>query len=279
MPAETIKGAVERQNPDAPAAKPSPSKLIANYRSDFATIVPSHVDADAFVRVAQGVMRRADKKLLQAAYASPASLMAALLDCAQLGLRPGDTYHLVPIGGKVVGIPDYTGEIELMYRTSVVASVKAEIVYSNDGFDYRPDMDRPHHEVDWWAEEGERGVMVGVYAYAIFTNGATSRVVVMNKAEVYKHRDASAGHKSPESGWNKWEPAMWLKTAIKQLRKWVPTSPEYMEQALRAQNAAEIAERRGLPVHITGVEAPEGPPLPTDESEPIDGELVDATPE
>lgn len=272
-----ISAAVEKRRE---AARYSTAQ-IERYKNEFAQVVPSHVSPDAFVRLAQGAVRRADQRLMEAITANPGSLMTALLDCAQLGLRLGDTYHLTPRGGKqpgVVGIVDYTGEIELMYRTGVVASVKCELVREKDRFEFAPGrMDRPNHEVDWF---GERGDKLGGYAYAIFNTGALSRVVVMSKEEIAKHKAMAQGTDRSDSPWVRWEDAMWLKTLVHQVRKWAPSSPEYLAQALRAQKASEIAEEHELPVNITGITrevegADEGLPLPN-ESEPIDAELVDS---
>src|SRR6266704_488369 len=229
---QTVSNAVAKRD-DGPGA------LIAQYKADFATVLPSHIKPDTWVRVAQGLLRR-DAKLATAAGNNPGSFLSALLECARLGLEPGDTFHLAPIGGEIVGITDYTGEIELIYRAQAVSSVKAEIVYSRDTFVYRPDMERPHHDVDWF---GDRGDMIGAYAYGIFKDGATSRVVVMSKKEIEKVKAVNKLNASnrADNPWVKWTDRMWLKTVVKQLSKWVPSSPEYLEHALRAQVAVEQA--------------------------------------
>lgn len=241
-----------------------PGALIKRYEGDFATVLPSHVRPDTFVRLSQGLLRRNDQ-LRKVAEQNPRSFMAALLDCARLGLEPGDTYHLVPFGNEIVGIADYTGEIELIYRAGAVSSVKAEIVYENDTFVYRPDMDRPEHEVDWFAN---RGAMKGVYAYAIMKDGATSRVVVMNETEINKIKAVSKTASRKDSPWQVWPDRMWLKTAVHQLQKWVPTSAEYITAQLSAVAKAQTAV------------APTGEPLPppnvdVDTGEVHEGEVVE----
>lgn len=245
MTAQSVSNAVaKREN--------GPQNLIVQYKQDFATVLPSHIKADTWVRVAQGLLRR-DDKLATAATNNPGSFLSALLECARLGLEAGDTFHLVPIGGEIVGITDYTGEIELIYRAQAVSSIKAEVVYSGDMFVYSPDMERPEHKVDWF---GERGEMIGAYAYAVMKDGATSRVVVMSKKQIDQVKAVNRANASnrADSPWVKWTDRMWLKTVVKQLSKWVPSSPEYLEQALRAQAAAER------------VEATLPPPLPVDVS-------------
>jgi recombination protein RecT len=241
-----------------------PEAMIKEYRSDFATVLPSHIKPDTWVRLAQGLLRR-DKKLATAAANNPGSFLSALLECARLGLEPGDTFHLVPFGNQITGITDYTGEIELIYRAQAVASIKAEVVYSNDTFDYSPDMDRPKHKADWF---GDRGKMIGAYAYGIFKDGATSRVVVMNKTQIDQVKAVSKTANQADSPWNKWPDRMWLKTVVKQLAKWVPSSPEYLEHALRAAQAAEHvpAGIRAEPVDVSHLEEmrPDDPDLTVD---------------
>jgi recombination protein RecT len=250
----TVSNAVAQQDKSAGA-------LIKRYEADFATVLPTHVRPDTFVRLSQGLLRR-DDKLRAVADHNPGSFMAALLDCARLGLEPGDTYHLVPFGNEIVGIPDYTGEIELIYRAGAVSSVKAEIVYEKDTFIYRPDMERPEHEVDWFT--GDRGDMIGVYAYAVMKDGATSRVVVMNRADIDKIKAVSKTANRSDSPWKQWPDRMWLKTAVHQLQKWVPTSAEYITAQLAAVAKAQ------------NVAAPTGEPLPPPNVDTETGEIHDA---
>jgi recombination protein RecT len=248
----------------------SPAALIQRYQNDFATVLPSHVRPETCVRLAQGALRR-NATLEQAARANPGSLLAALLDAARLGLEPGtEQYYLVPYKDRgrpiVQGVPGYQGEIELMYRAGAVSSVVVEVVRRNDVFRYQPGRDeRPHHEVDWFG--GERGELIGVYAYAAMTDGATSKVVVLNRQDVEAARASSASFRSkPEaSPWTTHEEAMWLKTAAHRLRKWVPTSAEYRRELARAAaEAVRVAGERDMP-----------PPVMDEDL--VDGEVVEET--
>lgn len=247
----------------------TPAALVERYSKDFATVLPTHIKPETFVRLAQGLLRR-DAKLAEAAAANPGSFLVALLDAARLGLEPGtEQYHLVhyKIKGRptVQGIPGYQGEIELMYRAGAVASVVVELVKTGDDFQYVPGVDeRPKHKVDWF---GERGDLIGVYAYAVMDNGATSKVVVLNRHDVEAARASSASWRSNKdaSPWTTHTEAMWLKTAAHRLRKWVPTSAEYRREIARASAEAQrVAVDR---------EAPDLPPVDV-----VDGELVDDWP-
>lgn len=240
MSTQTVTDAVAKRD-DSPVA------LIARYQDDFGTVLPSHIPPATFVRLAQGALRR-NATLERAARSNPGSFLAALLDAARLGLEPGtEQYHLVPYGNEVQGIVGYQGVVELIYRAGAVSSVIVEAVREKDAFTYRPGDGRPQHGVDWF---GERGKLVGVYAYAVMTDGATSKVVVLGRSDIEAARASSASYKrKPEtSPWTTHEEAMWLKTAALRLRKWVPTSAEYRREILRANALAQhVAEQRDLP--------------------------------
>ncbi len=255
---ETVSTAVARKDT-------GPMAVVTQSAGWLGGLLPSHVDGGSFVSLAKAHLRK-DAKLMQAATRDPSGYMMALTECARLGLVPGDTFHIVPFkrkGGGVdfTGIVDYTGEIELIYRAGAVASVKAEIVYERDSFEFRPDMDRPVHAPDWFADRGD---MVGVYAYAVMKDGSTSRVVVMSRDEVMRIKAVSKTAGFSDSPWQVWEDRMWLKTAIHQLTKWVPTSAEYRREQLRAAVEADNL-RDHPPATVTS------PPA----EDVVDGELVD----
>lgn len=222
----------------------TPTQLIAQHSNDLASVLPSHVKAPVWIRVAQGAVRR-DPKLLEAATESPATLMVALLNAARLGLEPGtEEFYLTPrkVKGRmeILGIVGYQGIVEMIYRAGAVASVIAECVYEHDGFDYQPGRDDlPRHTIDWDATD--RGKLRLVYAYARLRSGSVSKVVVLNRAEIMKIKASSQGSNSEYSPWQTNEPAMWLKSAVRQLRKWVPTSAEFRDQLrIDAQGVARV---------------------------------------
>lgn len=247
-----------------------PRAMIAEYRSDFAAVLPSHIKPATWVRIAQGALKKGKMEgrrfqLEIAAENNPGAFLSALLDAARLGLEPGtEEYYLTPrkVKGRleILGIVGYQGIIELMYRAGAVQSVVAEIVYGNDRFDFNPGRDEiPTHVIDWDSED--RGPARLVYAFARMKTGGYSKVVVLNKAAVAKIKKSSQGADSDYSPWKTNPDAMWLKSAVRQLRKWVPTSSEYITEQIRAAKAAD--EPR-----------PEAP-AQTEASEFVEAEIVD----
>ncbi|MGH6691715.1 MAG: recombinase RecT, partial [Gammaproteobacteria bacterium] len=79
------------------------------------------------------------------------------------------------------------------------------------------------------------------------------------------------GSDSDYSPWKTDEPAMWLKSAIRQLQKWVPTSAEYIREQLRA--VRDVAAETPQPA------VPPPPGVDAATGEIVDGELVDVFPD
>ena len=132
----TVSTDVQQRGPARPA------ELVQQYQGDFAVVLPSHIKADTWCRVAIGALRR-DPKLEEAARNNPAAFLGALLDAARRGLEPGtEQYYLVPQKNKgrleVRGNVGYQGVIELIYRAGAVSSVIVEAVRENDKFAYVP---------------------------------------------------------------------------------------------------------------------------------------------
>jgi recombination protein RecT len=260
----------------------SPGSMVEQYAAEYAALVPSHVNAEQWVRLAVGAIR-GNRDLEQAAQNDVGVFLRELKTAARLGLEPGtEQFYLTPRkskahrGQKIIkGIVGYQGIIELIYRAGAVSSVVVETVRGADSFRYVIGRDeRPVHDVNWFG--GDRGDLVGVYAYAVMKDGATSKVVILNRAQVMDAKAKSDGRNSDFSPWNTNEEAMWLKTAARRLAKWVPTSAEFMREQLRAQAevAAELPAGFAPPLPPPSVDIPDEGDESDDEG-PIDAEFVD----
>lgn len=301
---ETVGKALEQKAPSA-------GGLVRSY-SDFLTpVLPSHVKPEMWLRLAQSALRKGKKEMAMiggqkvvgtqlelAALSNPASLGAALTEAARLGLEPGtEQFYLTPrkVKGQleILGIVGYQGHIELMYRAGAIASVVVECVYANDVFVWRPGaldgniparwegpQKRPFHDIDW--DSDDRGALRLVYAYAEMVTGATSKVVVLNGKAIERIKKSSQGADSNYSPWKQHEEAMWMKSAARQLAKWVPTSAEYIREQLRAEAVVAAEQRPEVPaapeqvknLGSAWVEA-QGDPEQFEDEDVIDGEVVD----
>lgn len=230
-------GEVARQSEDQHKL----SDVVAQRTKDFALVLPTHIRAETFVRLAQGALRK-NQKLREHAMANPNSFLSALMEAARLGHEPGtDRYALLPITEKgqpeILGIEQYQGEIQRFYRGGMVANVEAQVVFDNDEYDFvRGVHPIPVHKWPKFANEKDRGKPIGVYAYSKLINGSYSRVVEMAEDEVMKHRAVARTKVVWDGAW--WK-SMWLKTAIHELEKWLPASSEYQRQVTESLAASE----------------------------------------
>lgn len=272
----------------------SPAALIRKYSTDFATVLPTHIKPATWVRLAEGALRKGKRinapnpravdhanhgkfELEVAAANNPGAFLASLLDAARLGLTPGsEEYYLTPrrVGGKdgkleILGIVGYQGYVELMYRAGAVASVVVQVVRENDEYRYQRGIDRlPVHRFKPFAREAERGPLIGVYAYAEMKDGAVSQVVELNQDDIDRIKRVNPASGGDYSPWTNWEASMWMKSAARQLRKWVPTSAEFRMELARA--AAEVQRVVAEPHMPPGAGQPQG--------DAIEGEWVDDAP-
>ena len=265
---ETVTTAVAR-------VEHGPRQMIEQYRSDFAAVLPTHIKPATWVRVAQGALKRGKKEgnrfvLEIAAENNPAAFLAALLDAARQGLEPGtEQFYLTPrkVKGRweVLGITGYQGHIELIYRAGAVSSVVAEVVRENDEYHYERGVDlKPIHRFPPFAGQSTRGKLIGAYAYAVMKDGAISRVVEIGQDDIDRIKKSATGADSEYSPWQTNEAAMWLKSAVRQLQKWVPTSPEFIREQLRA-----VRDVQNEPTK------PTAPAVNEDTGEVYDGEIVE----
>lgn len=275
---QTVSQAVEQR-------QASPTDLIRRYSSDFATVLPSHINAATWIRLAEGALRKGARiknekdpnfgkfELEIAAKNNTGAFMAALLDAARLGLEPGtEQYYLTPrkVGGRseILGIVGYQGHIELMYRAGAVTAVTADVVREADEYRYQRGIDMlPVQRFKPFARDAERGQLIGVYAYARMLGGEVSRIVELNRDDIARIRKSSASANSDSSPWNNHEVAMWLKSAVRQLQKWVPTSAEFRRELARAAGEARRV--------ATAPDAPAGADAPQDDFIDGDFEAVD----
>lgn len=268
---------------------PKAGALVAQYKQDFITVLPSHLRGDTWVRVAQGALKRGKKvqgdpagrtELEVAATNNPAAFLSAVLDAARLGLEPGtEQFYLTPrkVKGRleILGIVGWQGYVELMYRAGAVTSVVAEVVREHDAFRYRRGVDEvPQHDFPPFAGESTRGKLVGVYAYARMTSGAVSRVITLGDDDIARIKKSSQGADSEYSPWVQHTESMWLKSAVRQLAKWVPTSAERVvpAQPVKVDSARDDAPSLSLPAPAGGLDEQH---VDYDTGEITDAELVD----
>jgi recombination protein RecT len=239
----TVRGAVAQRQQE-----PRPITLAKSYKSDLAQVLPQHIESKAFIGAAIGALRK-NPDLMTAAENAPGAFMDALMECASLGHVPGGKeFYLTARRSKhhnnqpiIHGMEGYRGVIERMYRSGAVASVIVREVCQGDDFRFVEGVDEvPQHNADWFGgDRNDPNKIIGGYAYARLTTGATSRVVVLSRADFEKAKKDSDAGRNDVGPWKDHYRAMCWKTLAHRLEPWVPTSAEYRREALRATAEAD----------------------------------------
>lgn len=223
------------------------------------SILPKHMTADRMCRLALMAATR-NPKLAECVETDKGktSILIAILNAGQLGIEiNGRDGHLVPFQNRrgnymeCVFIPDYKGLIQLAYQSGVVESIEAHAVYERDLFQYQFGSDSFVKHVP--SDEDNPGELK--YAYACFRmKGGGSGFVVLNKRQVM-NRKSSSKKSGEDSIWQQHPEAMWAKSAVRELAKWMPQLPgldkfakavEYEAQQ-DASGAARIIDGEAVP--------------------------------
>ncbi|CAA0129282.1 Protein RecT [Mycolicibacterium vanbaalenii] len=244
--------------------QPTLAQLIKQMEPEIAKALPSHMKPERMARIATTVLRQTPAL----ARCTPESFLGALLTASQLGLEPGPIgeSYFVPFGRDVTFIPGYRGLIKLARNSGQLVDIWAEIVYSNDEFDYTLGL---HRDLKHVPAKGDRGEPTHVYAAAELKDGGHP-FVVMTTAEVDAIRKRSRA--SSNGPWVTDWAAMARKTAVKQLSKWLPLSAEFnaasvLDGAVRTDLKSQVidvapdydVDGEVMPDDQPAVEAPKQP--------------------
>jgi recombination protein RecT len=211
--------------------------------------LPRHMTAERMARIATTEMRKVPKL----AQCDPMSFLGAVIQCAQLGLEPGNALghaYILPFDKrqKINGqwqtvateaqvIIGYRGMIDLARRSGQIVSIEARAVYEGDEFECSLGLEsKLTHKPDWQNPNRSRPELLRfVYAVAKLKDGGI-QFDVMSRAEVDGIRARS---KSADNGpWVTDYAAMALKSVVRRLFKFLPVSIE-MQQAVGLDEQAE----------------------------------------
>ena len=194
----------------------------------------------------------------------PATVLGAVLRCAQVGLPPNDgrnLAHVIPRGGKAEFQLGYGGVIELARRAVPGIKFAGRPVYPNDDFslDYgRPDALR--HEPHWARGMDRGGEPVAWYVRAEWPDGYVD-VFGLDRAGVERHR----GFSKQADGimWTQAYDAAALKSVVLEMRRWLPSSAQ-LAVAIASDETVIDVEDAGTIIHAVDVDEL---PAPTDDQE------------
>lgn len=155
------------------------------------------------------------------------SLLAEIMSAAELKLslnsRLGQAY-LVPYKNNATLIVGYKGYIDLFYRHELSKALYAERVYRNDRFSITFGSDRRIEHVP--CIDGDRGDIIGYYAYASTTRGQ-EQIYFMSHYEMVKFKDSTKNTQF-SNFWRDHFDEMALKTVIRRVLTYMPKSIEFM---------------------------------------------------
>lgn len=211
--------------------------------------LPRHMTPERLARIVTTEIRKTPKL----AECTPVSFFGAVIQCAQLGLEPGNALghaYILPYDKRVMEgnqwktayteaqlIIGYRGMIDLARRSGQIISIDARAVYEGDKFDCRLGLD-PHieHEPDWNnANRADPAKLQFVYAVAKLKDGGI-QFDVMSRAEIDAIRARSKA--SGNGPWKTDYSAMALKTVVRRLFKFLPVSIE-IQMAVGLDERAE----------------------------------------
>lgn len=229
----------------------------AKVQAQLRAALPRHMTPERMARIATTEMRKVPKL----AQCDPMSFLGAVIQCAQLGLEPGNALghaYILPFEKRrKVGnqwqterveaqvIIGYRGMIDLARRSGQIVSIDARAVYEGDHFDCKLGLDaRLEHEPDWQnPNRSAPDKLRFVYAVAKLKDGGI-QFDVMSRAEVDGVRARS---KSADNGpWVTDYSAMALKTVVRRLFKFLPVSIEIQTAVgLDEQAEAGVSQQNG----------------------------------
>lgn len=234
--------------------------LLKQSMGEIDRALPKHMTAERMTRIALTCFRMTPKL----ADCAPHSVIAAVMQAAQMGLEPGvgGQCYLIPYGNECTLVPGWQGLVDLVSRAGR-ASCWTGAVYAGDEFDYALG-DRPFIKHKPIGEE-DPAKMTHVYAVGR-VNGSEWPII-----EVWPIKKARAHF----ARWNKVGGRHYAhkhfdmyarKVALLQVIKYLPKSIE-LRDAIALDTLAERNKPQGLVDPFSVIEGTWAPVVPGDDDE------------
>jgi len=222
---------------DAPRGAQPPAKrdpeppifgLLRQMGTQISAALPRHLTPERFARMCFTTLRTTPKL----AECDIRSVLAAIMEFAQLGIEPGTPLGhgwIIPFGRYAQVIVGYKGFVHLAFRSDVI--IVAETVYTKDEFAYQPsNVKEPiFHR---YSDDDDRGELRYSYSLAQFPNGRLSyrlcTLADIKKAQQYSQAFKQGKRDSP---WFTNPDPMWRKTAIRRHSAVLPLNAEFVRAA------------------------------------------------
>lgn len=256
MATEAVKPAEGKALTRVQAQRMTLRNLFETQKPELRKLLPRGMDLDRLERMALTECVK-NPALLEC---TAESWALAMQTCAQQGLYPDSALgymYLIPrnnskkVGNEwkkfneVTAQRGYQGDIQLARNTGEIADIYAEVVYTKDTYKVTKGLNRDIvHEP---AEDDDPGELRAVYAVAKLKSGEVA-FVTLRRSDVMRHKASAQGTDRADGPWKAHEAAMWKKTAIHELFKWLPKASEKMDNAVRS-----ITGEGSAPIDVTAI--------------------------
>lgn len=237
--------------------KKSPAGELAAFlaspgmKSQLAAALPRHMTPERMARIVTTEVRKTPQLLK----CERNSFLGAVIQCAQLGLEPGNSLghaYILPFekrekrNGQWVTVRTdaqliigYRGMIDMARRSGQIISISARAVRLGDEFNYRFGLEEDVTHVP--SDEAGDAAITHVYAVARLRDGGV-QFEVMSRQQI---EAVQAQSKSKDSGpWKTHWEEMAKKTVIRRLFKYLPVSVE-IQRAVTLDESAEAGVSQG----------------------------------
>jgi recombination protein RecT len=261
------------EDPNTAVAKANgdeqPKQTVAGFiramQPELARALPKGMDADRMARLVLTVVRQSEREWQKGnakehlGQCTPESFAGAILTAASLGLEPGvnGEAYLVPYKHEATLIIGYQGYAKLFYQHPLARNLDCQAIFEHDEFDYAygttPFL---KHK----PKLGERGKVIGYYAVATLSTGA-SAFVVLSPEQVKELRGGKVGPKGQIKDPERW---MERKTALRQLAKMLPKSANMTAAIAVDEQSGRVLSVNRVADAITAGDAVPSLPSPID---------------
>jgi recombination protein RecT len=200
-------------------------------------LLPPNTNMNRFLQICFNEIRNIPALLK----CKPESVVDAIGQAARLGLEIGGTLghtYLLPYGDTCQFIIGYKGLKELAFKTGLVSSIEARVVYENDHFDLEYGLEQRliHRPVT-----KNRGKVDCYYGIATLKDG-TKILEMLTLDDIDKIKNSSRSANSKHSPWYTHEEEMGKKTVIRRICKLLPqfSNNDLLQEAISLDEKAEI---------------------------------------
>ena len=207
--------------------------MLANpdtaWGKELSKVLPSPSDVARFMACAMSQL--ADPKNgAKLTACTLSSFYNAIMKSARSGIVPdGVNGYLIPYGNECTLQFSYRGLCDMAIRERIATRFKADVVYSNDEFEWENAELKKHIPAGW--DEEERGRIVGVWVGACIDDGTW-----VYERMSYKEIELVRSKSQNKNGvWATWWGEMAKKACLKRLFKKMRNTPS-MQEAVNIDN-------------------------------------------